>query len=40
MHPTEFWWMYDARRPVKKYGSMTEPEMAELHEQLKGWGYL
>lgn len=32
--------MYDARRPPKKYGSSTEDEMAELHGQLKEWGYL
>lgn len=32
--------MYDARRPVKKYGSLTEHEMADLYEELKDLGYI
>jgi len=32
MNPIEFWWMVDARRPKKKYGSMTEDEVEELFE--------
>lgn len=40
MAPTEFWrltptdlfWLIDAKRPPKMYGSMTEDQVAELWE--------
>ena len=34
MHPIEFWWLVDARRPKKMYGDMSEDEVAELYEEL------
>ena len=40
MHPTELWWLIDARRPRKMYGSSTESEMASLHADLKAMGAL
>jgi hypothetical protein len=34
--PTEFWWLVDAKRPVKMYGSMTEFEVAQIYEDTYG----
>lgn len=33
MHPTEFWWMAEASRPVKMYGDMTEAEVADIYRE-------
>lgn len=38
LHPLEFWWIADARRPPKMYGHLTEDEMADLYEELKQMG--
>jgi hypothetical protein len=38
MHPTEFWWLADAKTPPKRYGSMAESDVAELYEEMKKWG--
>jgi hypothetical protein len=40
MHPVEFWWMLDAKRPPKMYGSLKEEEIAELYEEMKRAGVL
>lgn len=37
MDPQELWWLADAHRPPKKYGSLSEPEVAELYEFLKDY---
>lgn len=34
LHPVEFWWLVEARRKEKMYGSLTETEVAELHKFL------
>jgi hypothetical protein len=34
--PTEFWWLFDAKLPVKMYGSMTEYEVRYLYEKAYG----
>lgn len=34
LNPVEFWWMLDARRPRKKYGSLSEDDVAELYDFL------
>ncbi|MGE0602233.1 MAG: phage tail assembly chaperone [Xanthobacteraceae bacterium] len=36
LHPTEFWWLVDSRKPAKRYGSMTEDQVAELYEDTYG----
>lgn len=40
LHPLEFWWIVDARKPPKRYGSLSENDVAELHEELKDMGLL
>ena len=32
MDPEELFWLIDAKRPRKMYGSLTEDEVAELYE--------
>lgn len=34
LHPTELWWLIDAKRPRKMYGSMTEDTVRELYDEL------
>lgn len=34
MHPVEFWWQYEARRPPKTFPSMTEEEAEECLDLL------
>ena len=34
LHPLEFWWMLDARRPRKAYGDLNEEEVAEMYDLL------
>lgn len=34
MHPTEFWWLADARRPKKDYNGFTEDEMEEMYQEM------
>jgi hypothetical protein len=36
MHPEDFWWAVEARPPVKRYGSMTEHEVAEIYREAYG----
>lgn len=38
MHPAELWWLIEAKRPPKMYGSMTENEVASLYEDMKAKG--
>ena len=38
LHPTEFWWLYDLRKPVKMYGSLSESDVAELYQHAYGDG--
>jgi hypothetical protein len=40
MYPDEFWWLVDARRPKKNYGSLSEDDVADLYEDLKSKGLL
>jgi len=40
LHPRESGWLVDARRPKKTYGSLSEQEVAELHEDLKQRGLI
>lgn len=34
--PAEFWWLADARKPVKMYGSMTEAEVEYIYNRAYG----
>jgi len=36
LHPQEFWWMAEAKRPPKMYGKMSEHEVAEMYEEAYG----
>ena len=36
LHPTEFWWLAEAHKPVKMYGSMTEDDVAEIYQEAYG----
>jgi hypothetical protein len=38
MHPEEFWWLFEIKRPVKMYGSMTEDDVAALYNDMYGDG--
>lgn len=39
MHPREFWWLADAKKPPKVYaGGMSEEEVASLYDEMKSWG--
>lgn len=40
MDPAEVWWMVEALRPPKMYGSLPESEIAELWEEAKAEGIL
>lgn len=40
LHPVEFWWTVDAKKPKKKYGSMNEDEVADLYDEMKGLGLI
>jgi hypothetical protein len=40
MSPLEFWWMVDARRPSKKYGTLTEAEVEEIYEVVERGAFL
>lgn len=39
MHPRELWWLIEAKRPPKRYGSLTEDEMESLHDDLEEQGF-
>lgn len=32
----EFWWLVDAKKPVKMYGSMTEYDVKKIYEETYG----
>lgn len=32
----EFWWLLDAKKPVKMFGKMTESEVAEIYADAYG----
>ena len=34
--PAEVWWLVEANRPVRMYGSMTEMEVEELYRKTYG----
>lgn len=36
MHPTEFWWWVEAKKPVKMYGNKTEAQVARIYEETYG----
>ena len=36
LHPTEFWWLVEANRPVKMYGDMTEDQVRQIYEETYG----
>lgn len=36
MTPTELWWLFDAKRPVRMYGKMTEHEVARIYRETYG----
>lgn len=36
LHPIEFYWLMEAKRPTKMYGSMTEAEVAEIYDEAYG----
>lgn len=42
MHPTELWWLIEGKKPPnpsKAYaGGMSEAEVSEIYEDLKGEG--
>lgn len=38
MTPDEFWWLAEAHKPPKMYGSMTESEVADIYEEAYGDG--
>lgn len=38
MHPTEFWWLADAKRPPKMYGRLTEAEVEEIYSDMEALG--
>lgn len=40
LSPLEFWWLFDARRPGKMYGSMQESEVEELYADFVESGVL
>lgn len=35
LHPRDFWWMFEARVPEKKYGNMLASEVAEIARDMK-----
>lgn len=35
MHPTELWWLIEGKMPPRRIGSMTEPELDSLWEEMK-----
>lgn len=36
LHPIEWWWIAEAKKPPKMYGRMTESEVAELYRDTFG----
>jgi hypothetical protein len=36
LHPTEFWWLVESKKPVKMYGKKSESEVAEIYEKTYG----
>lgn len=35
LHPRDFWWMFQARVPEKKYGNLTASDVAEISKEMK-----
>jgi len=35
MHPTEFYWLLEAKKPQKMYGPFTEEQAEELYQELE-----
>jgi len=33
LHPAEFWWLVEARRPRKMYGALDEQDVEELYDE-------
>lgn len=40
LHPTEFWWLFEARRPRQMFGSLTDEEVADLYDEAVDLGML
>jgi hypothetical protein len=36
MTPRELWWLFEAKKPVKMYGKMTEDEVRQIYEETYG----
>lgn len=36
LSPTEFWWLFEAKRPPVMYGHMTETDAARLYRMAYG----
>lgn len=36
MHPTEYYWLAETRKPKKMYGNMTEEEVAAIYAETYG----
>ncbi len=38
MHPDEFWWLVESKKPPKMYGKKSESEVARIYEETYGKG--
>ncbi|MBX9758705.1 MAG: phage tail assembly chaperone [Beijerinckiaceae bacterium] len=36
LHPRELWWLFEAARPPKMYGSMSASEVEEIYRETYG----
>lgn len=32
-NPTQFWWIAEARQPIKMFGKMTQPEVEQIYDE-------
>jgi hypothetical protein len=40
LHPTEFWWLVEAKRRPKMYGRLTEQEVDDMIAEAKAEGMM
>lgn len=40
MHPREFWWLVEARKPVTAYGKSNSREIADIYDDMVALGEL
>lgn len=40
MHPDEVWWLVEAKKPPKSFGSLIEPELETLVDDMRELGVL